>query len=69
MDKLEYVSGLKFGNTFFKSGDDVGFKVKDDTAEYTAKLYDIGERSFIAYGDDNTEYNFCYVDIEWMKTK
>lgn len=69
VEKLEYVSGIKFGSTFFKSGDEVSFKVKGDSTEYTAKLYDIGNHSFIAYGYDNTEYDFCYENIEWMKTK
>lgn len=69
MNKLEYVNGLTFGNVFFKNGDEVSFKVKDESNEYAAKLYDIGEHSFIAYGSDETEYNFNYKDIEWMKVK
>lgn len=69
MNKLEYVCGLKYGSNFFKSGDDVVFKVKDDSTEYTAKLYDFGERSFIAYGEGEIEYNFAHEDIEWMKIK
>lgn len=69
MDKLEYVCGLRYGSIFFKSGDEVIFKIKDDPTEYVAKLYDISDNSFIAYGNDDTEYDFSYEDIEWMKTK
>lgn len=68
-DRLEYVYGLKYGSNFFKSGDEVIFKASGDSTEYAAKLYDIGERSFIAYGEDGIEYNFIHEDIEWMKTK
>lgn len=69
MDKLEYVCGLKYGINFLKSGDEVIFKIKEDSTEYAAKLYDIGENSFIAYGEDEIEYNFAHEDIEWMKIK
>jgi len=65
-NKLELVSGLKYGDQFFKSGDVVVFSVKED-ATYKGKLYDMGHSSFIAYGDNGEEYNFLYDDIEKME--
>lgn len=65
-NKLELVSELKYGDQFFKSGDVVIFSVKEDTT-YKGKLYDMGQRSFIAYGDNGEEYNYFYDDLEEME--
>lgn len=67
MKKLEVVQGLKNGNCILNSGDEIIFKLKNESKLYKANLYDIGENSFTAYGDDGIEYNILYNDIEEIK--
>lgn len=64
--KIEVVSGLKVGNSIFNVNDEIVFKIKEDPTAYAARLYDLGQKSFTAFGDDGTEYNFAYEDLEML---
>lgn len=63
-NKVGLISGLSFGNRIFNVNDNIVFKIKEDPTVYTARLYDMGKNSFTAFGDDGTEYNFSYDDLE-----
>ena len=65
--KIEVVSGLRVGDSIFNVNDEIVFRVKEDSTVYTARLYDLGQKSFTAFGDDGTEYNFAYEDLEALR--
>lgn len=62
--KIGLSSGLRVGNRMFNVNDNIVFKIKEDPTVYAARLYDMGQNSFTAFGDDGTEYNFAYDDLE-----
>lgn len=71
MENCKLVYGLKCGNKVFESEDVVIFKLKNESKEYQARLYDFHEDYCEAYlcgkDDNDDEFYIDYDKVEWMR--